>query len=309
MAGKDLAITGRCLGLAQSIPGTTHSDSVPINRTEYPSSFIPTPYRRLGPRRWLRMILRRSIKSRTIQNVPDKAGKNSRLVTRVLGITASTVTPLSPEGNRERTTQRQDALAHSVSRSPACDPVGNSTAIVATRTNAPPRPVNPEGGSTGFNGYVDGGGARVAKDIGQASEWCGRSSNRPSLPCRQRRRDCRSMASRDATLPIDAAARQALRKTSSGQPRGRSFREPADWIAASITCSSMALPCFRRGLRVRIPCICDPRQRAAMRPQGKEIGPNSRAARVQFPCVRHPQRDEPLGQTRLSFNRLPGGAR
>ena len=76
IAGKTSLLPDAVWAWAQSIPGTTHSDSVPINRNRVPILFHPHSIpAALVPAGWLRMILGMSVELRIIQNVPDTTGK------------------------------------------------------------------------------------------------------------------------------------------------------------------------------------------------------------------------------------------
>ena len=176
-----------------------------------------------------------SVRSRTIQNVPDKTGKIPGSVTRVHRNHRLHSYAIISGSNRERTTQRQDALAHSRESEAQLVIRSQSAAIVPHPHQRAASPGQSRRRLDGFNGYVDAGGARVAKDIGQRlPEWCGRSSNRPSLRCRPATaRLPFRWRRRDATPPIDAAAHQALREDQapSALPAA-AFQEPGDWIAA-----------------------------------------------------------------------------
>src|SRR5262245_37806733 len=103
-----------------------------------------------------------SIRSRTIQNVPDKTGKIPGSVTRVPrhhGLHGYTIISGS---NRERATQRQNALAHSRESEAELVIRSQSATIVAHPHQRPASSGQSRRQLDRFNGYVDASGARVA---------------------------------------------------------------------------------------------------------------------------------------------------
>ena len=150
-----------------------------------------------------------SVRSRTIQNVPDKTGKIPGSVTRVYGSVTRVYWnhrlhsyAMISRSNRERTAQRQDTLAHSRESEAQLVIRPQSTAIVPHPHQRTASPGQSWRRLDGFNGYVDAGGARVAKDIGQrflngaVDRQIGGLSG-----LAQRRRDCRFDGDAGMRLP------------------------------------------------------------------------------------------------------------
>ena len=108
-----------------------------------------------------------SIRSRTIQNVPDEAGKIPGSITRVPRNHRLHSYAIISRSNRKRATQRQNALAHSGESKTELVIRSQSAAVVAHPHQRAASPGQSRRRLDGFNGYVDAGGARMAKDIGQ----------------------------------------------------------------------------------------------------------------------------------------------
>jgi hypothetical protein len=113
-AGKTSLSLDAVWAWAPLLPGTRHSDNVPISRNRAPISFHPHSLPvTLVPCRLVANDLRASIGPRTIQNVPDESGKIPGSVTRVPRDHGLHSYAIISGSNRERATQRQNALAHS----------------------------------------------------------------------------------------------------------------------------------------------------------------------------------------------------